>query len=531
MCRRSVRSILQAVRRVRSKITRALIVPTVGLASAAAAGVESPFSRLTASIGLIVVLVGALSFALGRIVLAAGSARRPHLERSSFRAELWPSRATSRSEAFRLPRLLYYAGILLLGIITLRVGGQVTYSDTLFLFSFLLVCAALVVVRGRVPVGIPALLLLGICIFSLGGIVSTFEAYEPIKSGAVVVRLIFLTVFWFWLGILLLNRRERVQRATTLWVLSAGITGAAALLQLAAGDVIPNTDVVFGRSTGFTGHPNDLGGITAVALVPALMLATRWNLSPLRRMGAFAVVLMIGGGLIASGSVGALLAAGAATFVWLALERMSFHSWLLFAGAALCVVAVVSVQHSRGAPTPLDRVNRVTTPSGAATAEAGSGSVESRVSIYRVAASRIAEDPFVGVGLDLVSITKPFGIESYEYDVHNLVIGTWYKAGLFGLAGILIVLFAVFRTGLLALVASGSADEHREAAALMCAVVAFVVFSMSEPIIYSRFGWIAPALLLALRAVQEREGQQVVAPRASENLVGAAVVARPVLGH
>jgi hypothetical protein len=54
---------------------------------------------------------------------------------------------------------------------------------------------------------------------------------------------------------------------------------------------------------------------------------------------------------------------------------------------------------------------------------------------------------------------------------------------------------------------------------------------MSEPILYSRFGWIAPALLLALRAVQEREGQQVVALRALENPVAAAVVARPVLGH
>jgi O-antigen/teichoic acid export membrane protein/O-antigen ligase len=514
--------VFNATRRVRSKITRSLIVPTVGLVSAAAAGVGVALLPPLASIGLIVVLVGALSFAFGRTMLAAGFARGPHFGHSA--PALTPATTSDESsEAFRFPRLLYYAGVLLLGIVTLRVGGQVTYSDTLFLFSFLLVCAVLVVARRRVPVGIPALLLLGICIFSLGGLVSTFEAYEPIKSGAVVLRLIFLTVFWFWLGIVVLDRREQVRRATGLWVLSAAITGAAALLQLAAGDVIPNTDLVFGRSTGFTGHPNDLGGITAVALVPALMLATRSGLSPLRRGGAFVVVLLVGGGLIASGSVGALLAAGIATFVWLALARMSFHSWLLFAGAALCVVAVVAVQHSRGAPTPLDRVAHVTTPSGAATAGAGSGSVEARVSIYRVAVSRIADDPFVGVGLDLVSITKPFGIESYQYDVHNLVIGTWYKAGLFGVAGLLIALFAVFRAGWLALVGSGSADEHREAAGLTSAVVAFVVFSMSEPILYSRFGWIAPALLLALRAVQERQGQPVVFS-ARENPVGTSVV-------
>ena len=110
------------------------------------------------------------------------------------------------------------------------------------------------------------------------------------------------------------------------------------------------------------------------------------------------------------------------------------------------------------------------------------------------------------------------------------MIGTWYKAGLFGLAGILIALFAVFRAGLFALVGSRSAAERREAAALTSAVVAFVAFSMSEPILYSRFGWIAPALLLALRAVQEREGQQV-ALRALENRGRRRSRCEPVLGH
>lgn len=502
--------VFHGARRVRSKITAALIVPTVGLVSAAGAGVGVAVLPPLASIAVIVALVGALSFAFGRAALAFGLPRTPQLERSA-PAQTLAVTSDESSDAFHLPRLLYYVGVVLLGLLTLRVGGQATFSDTLFLFSFLLACAELVLVRRRVPVGIPALLLLGMGMFSLGGLVSTFEAYEPIKSGAVILRLIFLTVFWFWLGFVVLKRREQVRRATTLWVLSAAITGAAALLQLAVGDVIPNTTPIYGRSTGFTNHPNDLGGITAVALVPALMLATRAAVPPLRRVGGFVLVLMVGGGLIASGSVGALIAAGVAMFVWLALERMSFHSWLLFAGATLCVVGLVALQHSRGAPTPLDRVIRVTTPSGAATAGAGSGSLDSRVSIYHVAASRIADDPFVGVGLDLVSITKPIGIVSYENDVHNLVIGTWYKAGLFGVVGILVALFAVFRAGRFALVAARSADEHREAAGLTSAVVAFVVFSMSEPIIFSRFGWIAAALLLALRAVQERQDQPVEA--------------------
>ena len=59
--------------------------------------------------------------------------------------------------------------------------------------------------------------------------------------------------------------------------------------------------------------------------------------------------------------------------------------------------------------------------------------------------ARIKEEPFVGVGLDLFSVTRPFGFESYEYDVHNLVVGRWYKTGLVGLAGMPIALLAILR--------------------------------------------------------------------------------------
>ena len=124
--------------------------------------------------------------------------------------------------------------------------------------------------------------------------------------------------------------------------------------------------------------------------------------------------------------------------------------------------------------------------------------------VYKNAVARIEADPFIGVGLDLVSITKPYGVISYEYDVHNLVIGTWYKAGLFGVIGILLALVAILRAGAAALRASLSEDEFRMAAGLISAVVAFAVFAISEPVLFTRYGWIPAALLLALRTVQER---------------------------
>ena len=122
------------------------------------------------------------------------------------------------------------------------------------------------------------------------------------------------------------------------------------------------------------------------------------------------------------------------------------------------------------------------------------------------------------MGLDLVSITKPYGVVSYEYDVHNLVIGTWYKAGTLrrdrhpgGNSR------ALLRAGTAALGASLSEGERRTAAGLISAVVAFIVFAMSEPVLFSRYGWIPAAFLLALRTVQE--GRRAAEPYREPMLV------------
>jgi hypothetical protein len=115
--------------------------------------------------------------------------------------------------------------------------------------------------------------------------------------------------------------------------------------------------------------------------------------------------------------------------VWLAFQRVSMHT-LLAVAALACVVALVTLQSLRGAPSdPLERLHSTATTiswPGGATAL---GSVDQRIRAYRVAEARIKEDPFVGVGLDLFSVIRPFGDEGYEYDVHNLVIGLWYKSG------------------------------------------------------------------------------------------------------
>ena len=423
-------------------------------------------------------------------------------------------------EGFDVPRRLYYGGVLLLGLVTLRVYGQVTLSDLLFLASFLFACAELVIVRRRVPVKLPFLLLIGVALFSLGGFLSTFDSYEAFKSIAVIARLVFLAVFWLWLGTVVLRRHEHITRAISCWVLSAAICGGGAIIQLLLGDVIPNASIDGGRATGFTGHPNDLGALTAIAFVPALMLASRPRIAAASRAWFYLLLLLVAAGLILSVSIGALIAAACAVFVWLVFQRPSIHSVLALATLAACVVALLTLQSIRGAPDPLERFETATSTSSRA-GVVQVGSVHQRIGTYRVAIERIEENPFVGVGLDLFSITRPFGVEAYEYDVHNLVIGLWYKTGLIGLVGMLLALFAILRSGWTAISESISTSERRLAVALGSSVVAFVVFAMTAPILFTRLGWISAALVLAVRGIQQERS-------ASEQAVRPQVARRPV---
>jgi O-antigen ligase len=233
------------------------------------------------------------------------------------------------------------------------------------------------------------------------------------------------------------------------------------------------------------------------------MLASRARASVASRAWSYAALLLVAAGVILSGSVGGLVAAAAAVLVWLALQRTSVHVLLALATLAACAVALTALQSIRGAPDPLDRLESVTSSTYLPDGETQLGSIEQRFGTYRVAIERIAENPFIGVGLDLRSVTRPFGVESYEYDVHNLVIGLWYKTGLIGLVGILLALLAILRSGWSAVLESESAGESRIAVALVSSFVAFVVFAMSQPVLFSRYGWIAAALVFALRSIQQ----------------------------
>jgi O-antigen/teichoic acid export membrane protein len=472
-----------------------LVLPT--LATSVLAAAVAVFLPPYASLGLAVVLGLLVSAGLLRRQFSQRLPRpTPGAEEATVARQI-PA-ASSRpddDDDFRLARILYYAGFVTLGQLTLRYAVVGTLSDLLFLFSFASAASLLAIYRRQVAIPLPPLLIYGLLIFALGALASTFSSLAPNASIAVVVRLVVLTTAWFWVGTIVLRRPRHIVTAAALWVASAALNGLGAIAQLSIDpNIIPGGFVHWGRVTGFTANVNDLGGIAACALIPALMLSMRRSRNSVYTLAAYAGLLLSATGLVLSGSIGALLAAAVGALLWIAATpRLPARTFVFFCVALVGALSLLHFQESKDAPTATARFERVT---GAPTDP--NATLWTRVETYRVAIDRIRANPFTGVGLDSESST----IGTTE--PHNLVIGLWFKAGFFGLAGVLLVLGAIFSAARATLRDASSVDEQMLALALLCSFLAFIVFSMSGPVLYTRYGWAPAALLLALRAVQKR---------------------------
>jgi O-antigen ligase len=171
---------------------------------------------------------------------------------------------------------------------------------------------------------------------------------------------------------------------------------------------------------------------------------------------------------------------------------------ILLAGVAVAFVAILNTHNPTYSQSAFDRLSRF-----------GNGSpgdpnktLDSRIQGYRVALARIRDDPFVGVGLDSESN------RAGTLPVHDIVLGTWFATGFLGLAGIFIIWLGVARAALSTVLGAQDADERALALALAASSIAFLVFLLSEPALFSRFGWASAALILALRAIQIRRRRE-----------------------
>jgi O-antigen ligase len=245
---------------------------------------------------------------------------------------------------------------------------------------------------------------------------------------------------------------------------------------------------------GLTQHVNDLGGLTAIALVPAVMLATRPNLAQGWRALRIVVMGLVVAGLILSGSVTGFVSAAVGLALWFLFLGRRGRILLALGVVAVVAVAVAGLQLTSHGRSPLQRLEQVTATNGSE-----AGTFATRIALDEQAIQVVEHNPLVGVGLDAADARDRIGNFA-----HNMLLGAWMGAGLLGIFGIVLALAAVASVGLRAVRAASDQEERILARALAIAFVVFLVFGMAVPLLYQRYAWMPAALLVALRAQQLR---------------------------
>jgi O-antigen ligase len=489
--------------------------PAIGIALIAIGiGVLTTFLP-TVSAYLILAIISATGIGLGvRLILGrGGDASLGVVNRSKVDHQLTTAvdlnehDKTARSFSERASEWLFYMGMLSIGLPALRIGWA-TLSDLLFFLALLLRLIRSGSHTESAP--LPSLLVAGTTIYTLGALIATSASSRPLESLAVLARFVYILLVWFWLASTVLSNARKLERAAVLWVASAALSGAGSLGQL-CGIHIFSTDVNFyNRMTGFTQHPNDLGGLTGIALLPALVLASRNGITLRVRIFSQLALCLVAFGLLLSGSVGGLIAAAVATVSWFSLadRQAAFRTIPLL--ALVAAILLISAAINLGDNSPIHRVATTTATDGSESA-----TLWTREETNRAALEWLDLHPFIGAGLDSASRFTTTGTE-----VHNLLLGAWFTAGLLGLLGISTVLVSVFMSSRAVLRATAGVHLgfHRS---MTAAFLGSLAFAMSAPIIYQRYAWTATALVLASRRLCDASRDLVVKPNAEQPLASA----------
>jgi len=429
-----------------------------------------------------------------------------------------PHQQVVASTEFRAARVLYYLGMTFVAAGAVRPFGGLDVSDWFFLASLALV-AGTVIFRGTtIEFALPNLFVFGFAVFSLGAVFSLPVALFPVDSLGAFVRFTFTVLVWFALGAIVLRGRHHVEIAIAAWILSIGISGLAAIAQVNWGPfvfgsitVVPQfaTGVAFvGRQIGLSGHPNDLGGAAAIVVAPAILYATIrvWPRVP---RGVFVGLLcLVLACIVLAGSVTAFGAGLASAAIWLLSGRVAARHLVMLAGILTLTGAALVVINQQAASSVLSPIDRVSSTLGLVTTPLATGM--QRLDLDTIAWNEIVHSPLYGVGLDGNSVAQAMG----GIGVHNMFLFVWVGAGFFGFFGLMVMVGSLASSYVAEYRRISEPADQRLVMALGTSFASFLIVTLAQPIVFSRYAWVPAALLLAVQAgrLRREAAARVLAP-------------------
>jgi O-antigen ligase len=370
-------------------------------------------------------------------------------------------------------RLLIF-GIFLIPFTRLR-GGGIQVSDLIF-------CIAIVVLafsKDRPDIERMSLAWhIAILLVVIGGIGATFYALAPAASVLVIVRMVFVLLYWPWLIRHVLTTQRLRHTAMYAFVLGCALSGFVAILQSKLHIFAPPASAG-GRAVAFTLQPDEIGAILALGLVFAVGLAMELGFG--RYYHRLISIGLISLGLILSASVSAMLSGLAALFVLLVLRKVKLRK-VLVAVLVIVVIYLGGTSLLGSNSKSLNPIARLQSTVGNSTT-ANTGSL--RIDTYKAAWHGIAEDPVFGHGLDQLSGAVFYDIYlGVGYPPHNLILIIWYQGGLLFLVGTLMAIFSALWRMLGAL----RRDPTRDI--IFAGAIASLVYAQTAPVIFQTYFWL-----------------------------------------
>lgn len=386
----------------------------------------------------------------------------------------------------RAARVMALAGLFMVSLLVIRVGGFLTVGDFLLMGSAALLAMA-PKPRPEKPTSPLTNRVITTVLIIVGGLMATSVSPNTADSFEILLRVLYVAVVLPWQMRGLFQTHEWLARAATAFGLGAALCGSGAILQNRLGPgIIPGADVTnAGRYSGFTSHVSDTGGITALAVVAGV---AGLGIGASKAAKFLSLGIIAGGlmGLILSGSVSGMLSAGIGILAVMLLRGVSIGRLILVggAGAAAFYFASGVLSATQNALTPMERFYQAVGLS--PVAASGLNTTASRLETDKLGWESFLANPWTGVGLDPESAVVD---HFYNLSVHNFLIGALHQGG------------AVFALGLLlaalALLLPGFRKQAPDALRAQTAgiAVAAVTFAITAPSFFNRYFWVPVALL------------------------------------
>lgn len=297
----------------------------------------------------------------------------------------------------------------------------------------------------------------------------------------------------------LCHDRPRAAAQVAGWFLVGQTVSAAAGIAQLAGIHIA-TGLIFGRATGFAGHPNTLGVMAALALIAVLGL---WRSAGAAiRVALAGAFLLNSAALAATGSLSAMLAAIAAIAVGVVAARRVIGTVVsaIIVGAGGFAAWQILLP---GQDSLLSSIGyRLAVVTGDSDGAGGAASLDVRGLTYEWAWRSITASPIIGVGMD----PSNAGTFDGQTVVHNFLLRGWYQGGLPVFVWLVLLTGAVIVTVLRAL-------RTRRGGWAAAGAVCMIVFAFTSAFLNQPAYWWPLQFALIVAVLMQRENVDSASPR------------------